>query len=83
MRVSVQVRANTAVAGSQRWARSVFADTSEVERRIRFDEMSPVGKTATGRPARDEVRSILFVVDTTNASPGASGRIWLGQVRLR
>jgi hypothetical protein len=72
MRVSVQLR-----AGNQRWRRSVYLDTGNQQRTVFFDEMTPVGTTATFRPPLEEVRSVLFVVDTVNTKPGASGLFWI------
>jgi hypothetical protein len=78
MRISVQLRD----AVSERWQRSVYLDAAAQERRIAFDDFNPVGGTATVRPAYANVRGILFVVDTTNTKPGASGRIWIRSVTL-
>jgi hypothetical protein len=47
---------------------------------IRFDEMVPMG-TATGQPPLDDVRDLLFVVDTVHTKQGASGQLWLDDVR--
>ena len=81
MRVSVQLR--TGDPESDRWARSVYVDSSEQEHTVYFDDMMPVGQTRTFRPALGEVRSLLFVVDTTNTKPGASGRIWITSAALK
>jgi hypothetical protein len=82
MRLSLQVRAEVAGAPPERWERSVFVDTSDRERVVWFDTMTPVGVTHTTQPPAADVRAIMFVVDTTNTKPGASGRVWLGNVRL-
>jgi hypothetical protein len=47
---------------------------------IPFSEMSPIG-TATGGPVLGEVRDLLFVVDTVHAKQGASGQVWLDDIR--
>ena len=39
--------------------------------------MLPAGPTATIKPPLADVRSLLFVVDTTNTKPGTSGLIWI------
>ena len=44
--------------------------------------MLAVGTTHTARAVPGNVRAIMFIVDTTNSKPGASGRIWLKNVRL-
>ena len=82
MRISVQVRAEVAGAPPERWERSVFVDVQEQERTVRFADMLPVGPTHEARPPKADVRAIMFVVDTTNTKPGATGRLWLGNVRL-
>jgi hypothetical protein len=81
MRVSVQLRSGD--RESDRWARSVYVDASDQERTVYFDEMMPVGQTRTFKPALDAIRSLLFVVDTTNTKPGASGRIWMKSAALK
>jgi hypothetical protein len=81
MRISVQVRAEPAGQLPVRWQQSVYADDQEREVLVRFDDMKPV-PPARGVPARADLRAIMFVVDTTNTAPGASGRVWLGGVRL-
>jgi len=80
MRVSVQLRTGGGVSG--RWARSVYADATEQEHTIFFDDMRPVGQTITPVPPRAEVRNMMFVVDTINTRPGISGRIWIKQAVL-
>ena len=82
MRIAVQVRAEVAGAAPERWEKSVFVDTTENSRLVRFSEMTPVGSVHTQAAPKAGVRAIMFVVDTTNTKPGASGRLWLGNVRL-
>lgn len=77
MRVSVQLR--TGGDASDRWARSVYVDATEQERTILFDDLRPVGQTATLAPPPAAVRSLLFVIDTINTKPGTSGRLWVKQ----
>ena len=77
MRISVQMRTDTA-----RWQRSVYVDTVNQTHTIFFDEFTPVGETETFRPPLAEVRTLLFVVDTTNTKPGASGRVWIAAPAL-
>ena len=82
MRISVQVRADVSGGQPERWEHSVFVDTNEREHRVRFADMTPVGRTRAERPPALDVRAIMFVVDTTNTKPGSSGRLWIGNVRL-
>ena len=81
MRVSVQLR--TDGGEPDRWARSVYVDAMEQEHTIFFDDMRPVGQTATPAPPLASVRSLLFVIDTINTRPGTSGRIWIKGAALK
>ena len=47
---------------------------------ISFDEMVPIAE-ATGRPSLDEIRDLLFVVDTVHAKQGSSGQVWFDEIR--
>ena len=80
MRVSVQLRGGKGEV--ERWQRSVYVATSDQERTIDFDDLTPVGETGTSGPPLASIRAILFVVDGTNTKPGASGRIWLKKAAL-
>lgn len=82
LRISVQVRAEVPGAAPERWQRSLYVDAQEAERVIRFDDMRPVGNTHSATPPLDGVRAIMFVVDTTNSSPAASGQLWIGSPRV-
>jgi hypothetical protein len=43
-----------------------------------------VGKREESRPpVLADIRSVLFVVDTTNTRPGTSARIWIRKPALR
>jgi hypothetical protein len=77
MRLSVQFRAPDG-GMEQRWRRSVFLDENARTVTVAFDDMKPVG-SATGSP---EAGDLLFVVDTVNAAPGASGQFWIDDVRF-
>jgi hypothetical protein len=77
MRISVQLRAMTGNAAGDRWQRSVYVDEVERDRVVYFDDLTPAGPTRTWRPPFARVRSILFVVDTTNTKPGSSGHVWI------
>jgi hypothetical protein len=76
MRVSVQIRALTN-DGPIRWQRSVYLDTFDHQHAVVFSDMKPVGTVEVRPPALERVRSVLFVVDTTNTKPGSSGRVWM------
>ncbi|HZR27003.1 MAG TPA: hypothetical protein VFA59_25630 [Vicinamibacterales bacterium] len=81
MRVSVQLRGGA--GGSERWERSVFVDRFESEKTIYFDELTPVGNTQSWKPPLDAIRSVMFVVDTTNAKPGTSAKLWIKKAELQ
>jgi hypothetical protein len=81
MRVSVQVRVPAEGEGL-RWRRSVYLETNPREVFIPFGEMTPVGPSLRGKPQLGEIRSLLFVVDLVNSSPGSSGRFALKDVRF-
>ena len=83
MRVAVQLRAPGAGGVEERWQRSVYIDAFNQERTVPFDDLTPIGATPAGKPAIELVRSILFVVDTTNTKPGSSGRVWIKAAALQ
>jgi hypothetical protein len=78
MRLRVQLRAPG--EGDLRWGRSVYLDEMRRNISLHFDELSPLG-SATGAPKLDEIRDLLFVVDTVNTKQGASGQVWLDEIR--
>lgn len=77
-RMSVQIRAPGG-ASSMRWQRSVYLDETARDVEVPFDQMRPIGP-APERPALDSVRHVLFVLDTVNSAPDASGQIWVDRV---
>ena len=77
IRISVQFR----TANGERWRRSIYLDEQPRVLSVFFDEVRPVGVTSQRRLALDEVRDILFVVDTVNTKPGAAGQIWIDEVK--
>ena len=79
-RLSVQLRVPNGPAG-ERWQRSVYLDTTPKVVTIRFDDLKPRGETGQARPDLAAVQSVLFVVDTVNADIGASGQVWVDDVR--
>jgi hypothetical protein len=82
MRISVQLRSGAGEGTGERWQRSVYVDTFEQARTVYLDDLTAVGPTHSVAPPLDRVRSILFVVDTTNSKPGVSGRIWIKKAAL-
>jgi hypothetical protein len=73
MRVSVQIRARG--AGALRWGRSIYVDATPRAFSIRLADLDPIDRRSTLRPIAAKVQSILLVVDTLNAKPGADGSI--------
>jgi hypothetical protein len=82
MRISVQARAAVPGAAPERWQRSVYLDTQDREIDVAFDDMTPVGQTHAPHVPREALMNIMFIVDTTNTKPGASGRVWVRNPRL-
>jgi hypothetical protein len=82
MRISVQLRADVTARAGERWQRSVYVDAAEQEHVVYFDDLTPAGPTSTLLPPLRAVRSILFVVDTTNTRPGSSGYLWIKRLTL-
>jgi hypothetical protein len=78
MRISVQLSAEKG-----RWQRSVYIDTLNRDRTVLFDDMRPADPGTAGKPPLADVRSLMFVVDTTNTKPGTSGRIWIANPALQ
>ncbi|MGE5358163.1 MAG: hypothetical protein ACM3NQ_04035 [Bacteroidales bacterium] len=81
MRVSVQWRVPGA-GNDERWQRSVYVSQEPRDITIFLDDLRPIGATSAPRPDLDKVRSLLFVVDTVNSAPGASGWFKLESVAL-
>jgi hypothetical protein len=72
-RVSVQLRYPD--RGGARWSRSVYADIAVEEARVPFGGMAPADFQSGHAPNPSAARSLLFVVDLTNARPGDSNSI--------
>jgi hypothetical protein len=83
MRISVQLRTSDVGRTLRRWQRSVFLDTADQERVVRFADLVPSAGTETPRPPLEEVTQILFVVDTTNTKPATSGLFWIRKAELQ
>jgi hypothetical protein len=69
MRISVQLKAS----GEERWGRSVYVDPDERRIRVELGEMQPLDGQTGPPPDPSVARALLFVVDRTNARPGAAG----------
>jgi hypothetical protein len=76
----VQLRVPNGPAG-ERWHRSVYLDTTPRQFTIDVADLRPRGATSQPRPDLSAVQSVLFVVDTVNAEIGASGQVWIDDVR--
>jgi hypothetical protein len=50
---------------------------------VHFDDLTPVGTTHAALPTFADVRSLLFVIDTTNMKPGTAGRMWIRTAALQ
>lgn len=81
-RFSVQVRLPGPGEG-ERWVRSVYADTTPREVRVRLDTFEPAGRPTSRRPIAARLQSLLFVVDEPHTVPGTSGTITISQVSLQ
>lgn len=80
MRLSVQLRQPDGEAG-ERWHRSVFLDSSPRTISVYFDDLRASGLASSPLPVLDDVEAILFVVNTVNTPVGASGTLWIDDVR--
>ena len=83
MRISVQLRAGDGTGTAWRWQRSIYLDAVSREHTVYFDDLVPIGPAPTWTPQAAQVRDILFVVDTANTKPGASGRFWITTAALQ
>ena len=75
MRMWVQLR--SPAGGGQRWGRSFYLDGEPRDVLLPFSTFLPMGDADRSAVALGEVSSLLLVVDTTYAAPGASGRFVL------
>jgi hypothetical protein len=80
MRVSVQLRFDS--AGGSRWRRSVYL--SDTPSRIVVPTSRLVAADRPGSlPPASSASSLLFVVDLTNAKPGAKGAFEISNIQLQ
>jgi hypothetical protein len=79
MRVSVQLR----FPGTERrWVKSVYLDENRRAVVVPVGEMRPAEGDGAPMPDVSTARSLLFVVDLTNAAPGSLGSFTVSGVRL-
>jgi hypothetical protein len=78
MRLSVQARRPQT---GERWQRSVYLDANLREIVVPFTQLKPVGTTGQAFDPRT-IDTVLFVVDLTNAVPGASGSLTISDLQV-
>jgi hypothetical protein len=79
-RVSVQLRYPN--GGGERWAKSVYVDHESREVTVPVAAMVPADLQKGNAPNTDTARSLLFVVDLTNALPGDANSITLRDIQF-
>jgi len=77
MRAWVQLRAGQA---TERWGKTFYADGNPRIVELSLRDFLPIGVTSTAAPPLERIDSLLFVVDTLNSRPGASGAMTLSDV---
>ena len=80
-RIWVQLRVPGGAQGRS-WHRSVYVNETPGVITVSLDDFRPLEATTTGRPVLEDIRDVLFVVDTINTRPGESGQLWLDEVKL-
>jgi hypothetical protein len=78
VRVSVQLRYPP---DDHRWTRSVYVDDTTRTIFVPVEGMAPTDAARGSRPPAGVPRSILFVVDLVNASPGQQGELTVTGLR--
>ena len=79
-RVSVQLR--YANGGGERWAKSIYVDSELRQATVVVDTMAPADLQRGQAPNPATARSLLFVVDLTNARPGDGNSITVSDIRF-
>ncbi|MCC7417210.1 MAG: PHP domain-containing protein [Acidobacteria bacterium] len=82
MRVSLQVRAPGGAEPGERWQTSLYAEPTPRAYSIPIAVLTPAGAAGTPHAPFQEIRSLLFVVDSLNTRPGASSRLWVSRPAL-
>ena len=75
LRAWIQLRAPVGL--TERWGTTFYADSDERQVDVPLSAFRPIGVTSTEQPPLDRVDSLLFVVDTMNFLPGATGSMVL------
>ena len=78
LRAWVQLRAP--VGNVERWGTTFYADAEDRLIDVPLTAFMPIGVTSSERPPIDRVDTLLFVVDTMNFLPGATGSMLLSEV---
>ena len=78
LRAWIQLRAP--VGNTERWGTTFYADANERQVEVPLSAFRPIGATSSEQPPLDRVDSLLFVVDTMNFVPGATGSMVLTDV---
>jgi hypothetical protein len=77
MRAWLQLRAGEA---TERWGKTFYADAEPRVVELPLKAFLPIGVTSSAQPPLDRIASLLFVVDTLNSRPGASGALTISDV---
>ena len=78
LRAWIQLRAP--IGNTDRWGTTFYADAEERQVDVPLSAFMPIGVTSSERPPLDRVDTLLFVVDTMNFLPGATGSMVLSEV---
>ena len=78
LRAWVQLRAP--VGSTERWGTTFYADAETRLIDLPLRSFLAIGVTSSEQPPLDRVDSLLFVVDTMNFLPGASGSLLLSEI---
>lgn len=77
LRAWVQLRA---IGNTERWGATFYADSQPRMIDIPFAKFRPIGVTSSVEPPLAKVAFLLFVVDTVNFRPGATGKMTISDV---
>ena len=78
LRAWVQLRAP--VGNTERWGITFYADAEERMVDVPLAAFTSIGTTSSGQAPLDRVDTLLFVVDTMNFLPGATGSMVLSEI---
>jgi hypothetical protein len=79
-RFSIQLRYPQ--GGGERWGKSVYVDSTPREVVVAIEDMQPADRQSGHAPDLTWAGALLFVVDLTNARPGDSNSIHIGDLRF-